>query len=129
MFRNNTFKPLKALFFFGVFILFVGVLSWVVMFLWNAILPDTVGVKPLTYWKAMGLLVLSKILFGGFGRGRGSWKQKGRKKFQEKFQDKWQNKWMGMSEEERREAQQRWKNHCENKRPKNTDNQQDEGKD
>jgi hypothetical protein len=43
----------------------------VVMLLWNAILPALLGVKLIGYWQAMGLLILSRILFGSFGSGSG----------------------------------------------------------
>ncbi|MCH5688999.1 hypothetical protein LWM68_34950 [Niabella sp. W65] len=49
----------------------VFLFSAIVMLLWNAVLPDVLPVKPVSYWQAMGILVLSKILFGGFGGGRG----------------------------------------------------------
>ena len=52
-------------------IAFVGVLSYAVYALWNGVLTDVLGVKTITYWQALGLLVLSKILFGGFPGGRG----------------------------------------------------------
>jgi hypothetical protein len=51
----------------------VAVAGWVVMALWNWLAPDLFGWKTIGYWQALGLLVLSKILFGGFrghcGRG------------------------------------------------------------
>ncbi|MFK7969850.1 MAG: hypothetical protein AB8F95_05755 [Bacteroidia bacterium] len=114
MFENEKyskrgFNPLKALGLFGVFVVFAVGMSWLVMFLWNAILPDTVGVKPLNFWKAAGLLLLAKILFGGFkGRGRSG---RGSAK-----REHWKKKWMGMSSEERDEAKARWKAHCERKK-------------
>jgi hypothetical protein len=40
--------------------------GWVVMLLWNSLMPDIFGLKVLTYWQAWGLLVLSSILFKGF---------------------------------------------------------------
>src|SRR5476649_762135 len=58
----------------GLPVLFLGaaaVLGWVVMMLWNAVVPVVfVGGRVIDYWHALGLLVLSRILFGGF-RGRG----------------------------------------------------------
>jgi hypothetical protein len=56
----------------GVLILAaIAVLGYVVMLLWNAIIPGVfLGVRTLDYRQAMGLLVLSRILFGGF-RSRG----------------------------------------------------------
>jgi hypothetical protein len=50
----------------------IGLLGWVVMALWNAVLPGVfIGVRAIDYRQALGLLVLSRILFGGFrGGGR-----------------------------------------------------------
>ncbi len=48
---------------------FIALGSAVVMLLWNSLLPEIFGVKAITYWQAAGVLVLSKILFGGIGRG------------------------------------------------------------
>ena len=59
-----------ALFFgFLVFILFGGIL---VQWLWNWLLPDIFGLRRVTFWEALGLLALCRILFGGFGKGGGS---------------------------------------------------------
>jgi len=52
-----------------VLLVLVGIaaLGWVVMALWNWLLPNLFfGVKEIDYVQAMGLLLLSKILFGGF---------------------------------------------------------------
>lgn len=50
----------------------LAVLGLVVMLLWNAIVPGVfVGVRTLDYRQALGLLVLSRILFGGLRSGRG----------------------------------------------------------
>ena len=48
----------------------VAVLSFVVMTLWNWLMPGVFGLHPIGFWQALGLLLLSKILFGGFFRGR-----------------------------------------------------------
>lgn len=45
-------------------------LGWVVMRLWNAVLPSILPAHPITYWQSVGLLVLTRILFGGFGHGK-----------------------------------------------------------
>jgi len=45
----------------------IAALGWVVMALWNWLLPELFfGVKEIDYVQAMGVLLLSKILFGGF---------------------------------------------------------------
>ena len=40
-----------------------------VMRLWNWLLPPLFGVPEVTFWQAVGLLALSRILFGGMGMG------------------------------------------------------------
>jgi hypothetical protein len=54
-----------------IVIAIVGILALAVFGLWNSVLADVVGVKTITYWQALGLLVLAKILFGGFPGRRG----------------------------------------------------------
>ena len=49
----------------------VALFGWVVMLLWNWLMPEIFGLKSLTYWQAWGLLALSTILFKGFGPGSG----------------------------------------------------------
>ena len=47
--------------------LFLALGGALVMALWNWLLPSLFGWPTLTFWKALGLLALSRILFGGFG--------------------------------------------------------------
>lgn len=56
----------------------IGAITWVVMQLWNALLPDVItGVSPIGYWQALGMLVLSRILFGGLcGGGYSHWRER-----------------------------------------------------
>jgi hypothetical protein len=57
----------------------IAALGWVVMALWNWLLPTLFfGVREIDYMQAMGVLLLSKILFGGFRGhcgGHGKWHQ------------------------------------------------------
>ncbi|KAA6337822.1 hypothetical protein EZS27_014126 [termite gut metagenome] len=48
-------------------IVIVGAAAAVVMLLWNALIPPVIGWTSISYWQAVGLLVLVRILFGGFG--------------------------------------------------------------
>lgn len=52
-------------------ILFIALGGWIVQSLWNWLLPMLFGWRVLTFWQAVGLLALCRILFGGFGMGRG----------------------------------------------------------
>jgi hypothetical protein len=92
-------------FFFFALILALG---WVVMVLWNWILPETIGVQALTYPKALGLLVLCRILFGGFKGGSGP-------RFRSRGGGR--GEWMHLSDEERAKMRAEWEARC-----RNTDN-------
>lgn len=80
---------------------FVAAFSLVVMLLWNALVPELFGGPVVGFWKAAGLLVLSRILFGGFHRRgwHGGWRRR------------WGERWERMTPEERtrfREGYARW---------------------
>jgi hypothetical protein len=46
---------------------FIVIGGEVVMHLWNWLVPTLFGWRPITFWQAIGLLALCRILFGGFG--------------------------------------------------------------
>src|SRR5512140_1774855 len=48
-------------------LLFAFIGGEVVKLLWNWLLPPLFGWRELTFWQALGLLALCRILFGGFG--------------------------------------------------------------
>jgi hypothetical protein len=50
-----------------VFLLFIAAGGEVVKQLWNWLLPPLFGWRQITFWQALGLLALCRILFGGFG--------------------------------------------------------------
>ncbi len=79
----------RRCFFFPFAILaFVAVLTYVVYALWNGVVTDVLEVKSITYWQALGLLVLGKILFGGFPGGRGGCGGGPKEKFRRKMMEK-----------------------------------------
>ncbi len=82
----------------------IAILVGLVMFLWNAILPEVIGVNTITYWQALGIFVLSKILFGGFKRGA---RRPG------KFNRMNKNKFMNMTDEEKAAFKSEWKARCQ----------------
>ena len=91
----------------GLVTLGVFVFSGVVMLLWNNILPAVLHVGMITFWQAMGILVLSKLLFGGMRgrRGMGAhylWKKR-------MF-----GKWQDMTPEEKEVLATRMKGCCGN---------------
>ncbi len=64
----------------------VVVFGVVVMALWNWLMPALFGWRLITFWQALGLVVLSKILFGGFhahGGGRTHWRRRMRERWEQ----------------------------------------------
>src|SRR5215469_9046837 len=66
-------------------IMAVAAFGFIVMSLWNWLAPALFGARPISFWQALGILVLSKILFGGF-RGRpghgGHWRRRMRERWE-----------------------------------------------
>ena len=91
--------------FAGALIMFVmlAVFGFVVMLLWNGIMPGLFGFPALNYWRAIGILLLARILFGGLGPGFFRHNdQRNNSRFRGQS-NKLREKWMNMSEEERKE--------------------------
>jgi len=66
--------PVKILMGIGFGILGIGLMflfGFVVMLLWNWLMPELFGLKRVGYWQAWGLLALSTILFKGMGSSHG----------------------------------------------------------
>ena len=57
---------------FLAFVIFIFIGSLVVQLLWNWLVPSILGLRRVTWLESLGLLTLSRIMFGGFGRGGGS---------------------------------------------------------
>ena len=67
-------------------ILAMAAFGLIVMLLWNWLLPALFGGHTITYWQAWGVLILSRILFGGF-HGKtdsgGRWKHRMRERLEQ----------------------------------------------
>jgi len=83
--------------------LFVIVFSFVLMSLWNWLMPALFGWHVINFWQAVGILVLSKILFGGF-RGRPGRRMYWRRRMMER--------WEQMTPEEREKFRQGMRGGC-----------------
>lgn len=79
------------------------VFGFLVMSLWNWLAPAVFGLHEITFWQALGLLILSKLLFGGF-HGRpgygGHWKHR------------MSGRWQQMTPEEREKFRQGMARRC-----------------
>lgn len=98
-------KGAMILIFGSAAILLIG---FVVMSLWNSILPAVIGVKTITFLQALGILVLSKILFGGFGGRGGRWR--GSPAWKEKMKQRWDKMTPEEKERFKAECRSRWGN-------------------
>jgi hypothetical protein len=94
-------------------LLFLG--GQIVMALWNWLLPELFGWRTITFWQAIGLLALCRILFGGFGR-HGSRRFYGRHRGRhgqvgdrvaERFAERMSARWDVMTPEERERFRER----------------------
>ena len=81
----------------------VAVFGFVVMSLWNWLAPAVFRLRSITFWQALGVLILSKILFGGF-RGRPGYGGHWRRRMNER--------WQQMTPEEREQFCQGMFRHC-----------------
>jgi hypothetical protein len=50
----------------------IALFGFIVKGLWNGLMPSIFGWHTINFWQAVGLLLLSKILFSGGFRGRGN---------------------------------------------------------
>lgn len=61
------------------------VFGFVVKGLWNWLMPALFGWRLISFWQALGLVVLSKILFGGF-HSHGGWRTHWRRRMTERWE-------------------------------------------
>ena len=84
-------------------LLFVFIGGQIVMHLWNWLLPQIFGWRQITFWQALGLLVLCRVLFSGLG-WRGSVRSNMRRRMEQR--------WGQMTPEERERVRQRFRGRC-----------------
>jgi uncharacterized membrane protein len=87
--------------------LFIFIGGEIVMRLWNWLLPMLFGWRQITFWQALGILVLCRILFGGFG-GHRSGRSNARRRIQERVEERYAS----MTPEERKRFRQSWRGRC-----------------
>jgi hypothetical protein len=100
---NRNRMVMRGLRFALVAALAVAVFGLVVMSLWNWLMPALFGWKLLTFWQAIGLLILSKLLLGGF---RGRWG--GHSHWRHRMRERWEQ----MTPEEREKFRAGFRGHC-----------------
>ncbi len=98
---------LKAAKFFALGVVAVAVFGYFVMGLWNWLVPELFHGPVVTFWQAIGLLVLSHILLrgGSHWRHKGSWHH-------DRWKHRMEEKLAAMTPEEREKFKQEWKRRC-----------------
>jgi hypothetical protein len=84
-------------------LVFIVIGGEIVLQLWNWLLPQLFGWRPITFWQALGILLLCRILFGGFrlhGSGRSNFRRRmeercehmtpeERERFRQRMRERW----------------------------------------
>jgi len=85
----------------------VGIFGWATMTLWNWLVPVLFAGPSINIWQAFGLLILSKILFSGFGGGKhkSHWGHRGNYY----WKSNWKDRYSRMTPEERERLKERMK--------------------
>jgi hypothetical protein len=101
--RHAVRWSVKGIAVLGAVIAVLALLALAVMLLWNSLVSELFHAPSLEYWQALGLLLLSRILFGGLrGRGwHGHWRQR-----------MWRERWENMTPEERARLREHFQRRC-----------------
>jgi len=89
--------------------LFVFLAGYLIMSLWNWLVPELFHGPMVNFWQALGILALSKILFGGFKGKRGCCCNKGG---EGGWKEKMRSHWGHLSSDEREHLRSRFYNKC-----------------
>ena len=87
--------------------LFIFIGGELVMRLWNWLVPSLFGWRQVTFWQAIGVLALCRILFGGSG-----WHRSGRSSFRRRMAERMDERYATMTPEERERFRQSWRGRC-----------------
>ena len=89
-------------------LLALAVFGFLTMSLWNWLVPELFNGPHISFWQTIGLLILSKILFSGFGKSHhigGHWRTYWKQRWntmnpdeRERFKQKMKEKWCGWGE-------------------------------
>jgi hypothetical protein len=92
---------LFAPFILAALIAFLVLGGLVVQWLWNWLLPPLFGLPAVTFWQALGLLALSRVLFGGLGSSRHGRGWHGGRRVRARVRDRMRERWHDLSSEDR----------------------------
>jgi hypothetical protein len=95
-------RALRFLKVLAIVTLAVTVFGFVASHLWNGLMPGLFGLRAITFWQAIGLIILGRLLFGGFGPrfGGAPWRRH------------WAERWERMTPEEREKFREGMRGRC-----------------
>ena len=94
-------------------VLFAWLGGELVMHLWNWLLPTLFGWRQITFWQAVGLLALCRILFGGWSSHGGHGPRSNmRRRMDDRMRQRMDERWEKMTPEEREKFRQSWRYRC-----------------
>ncbi len=99
-------RTMKRKWFFFIPPIIVAALAafgFITMLLWNALLPEIFHLPLITFWQAVGLLILARLFFGGHHWNKGG--------HHSNFRNHLHEKWEKMTPEEREQFKQKWPYH------------------
>jgi hypothetical protein len=106
---------LKGIGFAVLTVLGIFAFGYVFMMLWNWLMPELFSLHTITFWQGVGLLVLGKMLFGGFRSrwgGRCGYGRCGYGNYGYGWKHRLREKMMNMTPEQREELKRKWKEKC-----------------
>ena len=89
-------------------LLFIAIGGALVLLLWNWLLPSLFGWREITFWQALGILALCRILFGGLGPYRSSGSRM-RGRMRERWNERWEERWAERLKQMTPEEQERFR--------------------
>jgi hypothetical protein len=92
-------RPLRILIVAGFALTALGLFGLLVKSLWNWLMPTLFGAHAITFWQALGVLILSRILLGGFSGSS--------RRYDRRWRARLIDRWEQMSPEERAKFRER----------------------
>jgi hypothetical protein len=109
--KEHNMSKKKWIFLAPLAILAIPLFIWIggelVMHLWNWLAPALFGWRQITFWQAVGLLALCRILFGGWSSHGGN-----RSNVRRRIDQRMDERWVKMTPEEREKFRQSWRARC-----------------
>jgi hypothetical protein len=109
--QEHNMSKKKWIFLAPLAILAIPLFIWIggelVMHLWNWLAPALFGWRQITFWQAVGLLALCRILFGGWSSHGGN-----RSNMRRRIDQRMDERWEKMTPDEREKFRQSWRSRC-----------------